>query len=66
MTSTFKFEVIKDSDGCLHFHSEGDGIGIFEAIGFLEWKIRDLINIQNGKVIPDEVTRVRVKYADPV
>jgi hypothetical protein len=57
---SFKFEVTRDAEGSLHMTSEGDGISVYEAIGFLEWKIRDLIDIQTGKVVPDTVTRTRV------
>jgi len=57
---SFKFEVTRDTEGSLHMTSEGDGISVYEAIGFLEWKIRDLIDIQTGKVVPDTVTRTRV------
>ena len=64
MISTFKFEVIKDTEKGVQFNSEGDGIGVFEAIGYLEWKIRDLIEMQKDRVKPDEVTRTRIKYED--
>ena len=61
---SFKFEVTRDADGSLHMTSEGDGISVYEAIGFLEWKIRDLIDIQTGRVVPDTVTRTRVIPGD--
>ena len=59
MEKYFIFEV-KETEGELHFRSEGCGFNIFEALGFIEWKKRDLIEQQLGIVKPDVVSRTRV------
>lgn len=55
----FLFEV-KVEDGRATFRSEGDGITLMEALGWIEWKKDDIFRQIRGEVKPDEVSRTRI------
>ena len=60
----FYFEMTIDDKGEISFKSEGDGVNIIEALGALEWKRNDLMEIAKGHIVPDKVKRSQIVEDD--
>lgn len=57
----FEFRVERKSDGRIYFSSKGDGMTTMEVIGFLHWKLDDVLKQFQGQIQPEQIQRVRVE-----
>ena len=61
MEKKYRLAVTLDENGDLDISSSNDGFNTFELLGFLQFKIEDVINQLNGKVKPDIIERMVIK-----